>query len=176
MGKGKVESFHLGTEGHIRHLILSDGHCVDDNVCDVRHITLQDLYSRKQIWNPILLWIELSSMIPLPNRQDDIKGNESCFDTSVLYPDAPVAINSLGQSRSLQQERRKWQREMEKHKLWLNCKRHPTKTQFIPNMTKEAALNEIDELKEMYSKNLKHGCPCEMQPILQCKTVNEYYN
>ena len=48
-GKGIVESFNLGSEGHIRHLILSDGHRVDDNVCDVRRITLQDLYSGKNL-------------------------------------------------------------------------------------------------------------------------------
>ena len=106
-GKGKVAKFHLSNSGHIRHVTLLDGHRVDDNVCDVRRITLQDLYTGEQLCNPILIWIELSLMIPKSNGEHQDNVTESCFDTSVLYPDAPVAINSLGQSRALQHKRRK---------------------------------------------------------------------
>ena len=44
-GKGKVIKFNLGADGHIRHVTLLDGHRGDDNVCDVRRITLRDLYT-----------------------------------------------------------------------------------------------------------------------------------
>ena len=90
------------------------------------------------------MWMEPSTMIPISNGHDEIKGNESCFNTSVLYPDVPVAITSLGQSRLLQDKRRKWHRKIEKHKFWLNCKRHPTKSPSLCHISKEDALKEID--------------------------------